>query len=345
MSELLLSICIPTYNRSAFLKEAIDSVLGQAAGLPAGAVEIVVCDNASTDATAAAVAGLAKDSPLPVRYFRNEENVGFDRNCLLAVERAAGRYCWLLGDDDLLAGGALLAVLRALAGQPADLYLGEKEDFYLTPDRPLKERRIMTFDRPVLFDFRDRREIGRYFRRNRKLIAFFNFISIMVFNRADWLAVEGRERFIGSGYIHVYMFMSLLWGGTGGRLVYLPDKLVRRRWGGDRIAGVEVRLKQDVASYHNIVQAVLKDEFYVRRIDSLVIRNDGFSWAVRARTGEGRRFYTRIFPFLFGYYWRQPLFWLKIVPLLFVPATLLKLLRWCYRVTVKGEALSWREIW
>jgi len=345
MSDRRLSICIPTYNRSAFLREAIASIIGQAAGAPAGTVEIVVSDNASTDDTAAVVGALANESPLPIRYFRNEANVGFDGNCLKAVERAAGRYCWLLGDDDLLADGALSVVLDALAARPADLYLGEKDDFYLTPDRPLKERRIMRLDRPTLFDFRDRRVIAGYFRQNNKLIAFFNFISIMVFRREAWLAVKDPERFVGSGYIHVYMFMSLLWDGQGGTLLYLPDKLVKRRWGEDRIVNVETRLKQDVTVFHRIVGAVLPDRFYLNEIDRLVIKNDGFSWAVRAKTGTGLRFYTGIFPFLLKLFWRQPLFWLKIFPLLFTPATLIKLLRWGYRVTVKGESLGWREIW
>ena len=78
-------------------------------------VEIVVSDNASTDATRAAV-DAACFSVAPIRYFRNDENVG-SRNFLLAVERASGEYAWVLGDDGTVrwkAGCApFLEVLRA----------------------------------------------------------------------------------------------------------------------------------------------------------------------------------------------------------------------------------------
>src|SRR5262249_53252835 len=43
----LVSICIPTYNSARYLPEAIESVLAQ----EFADYELVVCDNASTDAT------------------------------------------------------------------------------------------------------------------------------------------------------------------------------------------------------------------------------------------------------------------------------------------------------
>jgi abequosyltransferase len=214
-SGVLLSVCIPTYNRAEFLRQALASILAQTDGTVADELEIVVSDNASSDDTDQVVAQLRKNTSLKINYFRNERNVGFDRNCLTAVERASGRYCWLLGDDDLLAAGALATLLQTIKANPAvDLFLGEKEDFYLTPGRFLKERKIMPLDRPALFDFRRRQAVRDYFKANKKLIAFFNFISVLVFSRAGWLGVEDKEKFVGSGYIHVYMVMSLLWGGA-----------------------------------------------------------------------------------------------------------------------------------
>lgn len=46
----LLSICIPTYNRSQYLKETIDSIIGQEE-FKSENVEIVISDNCSTDDT------------------------------------------------------------------------------------------------------------------------------------------------------------------------------------------------------------------------------------------------------------------------------------------------------
>jgi glycosyltransferase involved in cell wall biosynthesis len=106
----LLSLCIPTYNRAQLLQPMLQSLCRQCASLGED-VEIVVSDNASTDATRAVVQ--AASSVYPITYSRNDRNVG-SRNFLLAVERAAGEYAWVLGDDDLVLEGGLRAVTEAL---------------------------------------------------------------------------------------------------------------------------------------------------------------------------------------------------------------------------------------
>ncbi|HEY6008951.1 MAG TPA: glycosyltransferase family 2 protein, partial [Geobacteraceae bacterium] len=97
-----LSICIPTYNRAGLLRETLESIVGQARD----GLEIVVCDNASTDATPQLVEAFRERFPA-IHYFRWPENMGFDRNILKTVEEAHGDYCWLMGDDDHLEKGAL----------------------------------------------------------------------------------------------------------------------------------------------------------------------------------------------------------------------------------------------
>jgi len=353
-NSVLLSICIPTYNRAEPLKEAVESVLAQAAEVRAEELEIIISDNASTDETDAVVNKLQKNAKPAIKYYKNEKNVGMDNNCQLLIERACGRYVWLLGSDDLLAAGSLKSVLRELAGpDQVDLYLGEKEDFYLTPDRPMRKQKVMALEKAEVFDFSRKETIDRYFKANKKLIAYCNFISIVIFKRERWLRVKNKQLFVGTFYLHLYVFQSLLWGSEPGTMKYLPVPLVRRRWGTDgahefeqykSLPFAEVRLRQDVLIYRQIAAAVFADRKYVRLIDGMVIRNDGFSWAVRTKIEGGWRFYFVVFPLLWGYYWDQPLFWLKIVPLLFIPNFMLRIMRGLYRQTVKGELLSAREM-
>jgi len=341
----LLSICIPTFNRVTLLKEAIDSILQQADGVSANDVEIVVSDNASTDGTDAAVGLIKKTARLPITYFRNDKNVGFDGNCLRVVGRATGQYAWILGDDDLLASGALPSVLHEIKGPAkADVYFGEKDDFYLTPDRPMRIRRVMKQTKEQLFDFKQKDVQVDYFRANKKLIAYFNFISMIIFDRSKWLQVEGKNAYDGTGYIHVYVFQSMLWGRQKGVLKYLPAILVKRRWGADRVDNQEKRLRQDVTMFRRIAEAVFEDKRYVRLIDDLVLRNDGFSWAVRAKLHDPKRFIQVILPFLFRAYWDHPLFWFKIVPLVFLPNFLLRFGRGFYRKLIKGEPINIKEM-
>ncbi|MFA4884264.1 MAG: glycosyltransferase family 2 protein [Desulfotomaculaceae bacterium] len=337
----LLSICIPTFNRALLLKEAVESILAQAEAVNTADLEIVISDNASSDETAKVVADLSLSAKVPIQYFKNESNFGFDVNCLKVVERASGEYAWILGDDDLLAAGALQRVTREIGAIPqADLFYGEKEDFLLTPDRPMRYRRIMPFPGVTIFDFKRQRTIEEYFRTNKKLIAYFNYLSNIIFKRESWLRTENKEAYLGSKYIHVYIFQKMLWGAAPGLLAYLPFPVVKRRWGNDSFVGPAERLMVDVTMYHRIAAGVFTDQKYVRMIDELVIRNDGYSWAVRAKINDPQRFNRVIWPFLVRYYWSQPLFWLKIAPLIFLPTLLLRFGRGLYRKTVKGEPLN-----
>jgi hypothetical protein len=84
----------------------------------AGLVEICVSDNASRDGTAQSLARLSQHPHCPVLYRRQPEDTGLARNLLAAVGLARGRYCWLLGSDDLLAPGALRRACELLDELP-----------------------------------------------------------------------------------------------------------------------------------------------------------------------------------------------------------------------------------
>lgn len=346
MSQVILSICIPTYNRAALLKEALESILPQIGEDLRDQVEIVVSDNASTDGTGQLVAERQKNSGRKIKYYRNPANLGFDANVLKVVEQASGEFCWIFGDDDLMAAGALGTVVRELASADGiDLFLGEKRDFLLTPDRPMRFRRIMDFPAGRVFDFRTARGTDEYFRANRKLIAYCNFLSNLVFRRGKWEQVAAKEDYVGSKYVHLYVFQSLLWGGRPGVLKYLPAVLVERRWGNDASYDAAARLAEDVRTYHRIAAAAFSDRRRAWQIDDLVIRNDVFSWAVRLKIKDPGRFRRETLPFLFRAYRGHPLFWFKLAPLALVPGFLLRLMRGAYRRQVKGEPIGLSELW
>lgn len=95
--EKILSICVPTYNRSGYLEKLLENVRTQLAEFDLlGSVEVLVSDNASADNT---VEIAAKFSDI-IHYKRNAENIGPDANFLGLFEMAQGKYIWLPGDDD-----------------------------------------------------------------------------------------------------------------------------------------------------------------------------------------------------------------------------------------------------
>jgi glycosyltransferase involved in cell wall biosynthesis len=107
----LLTIAIPTYNRSRFLKELLSSLFGQLIAEPR--VELIISDNASPDETPAVVADYVKRG-LRVRYLRNETNVGSGANFLQCFEQAGGKYVWIFADDDIIVPGGVAKILTLL---------------------------------------------------------------------------------------------------------------------------------------------------------------------------------------------------------------------------------------
>ncbi len=108
----LLSVCVPTYNRAHLLRLSLQAALPQVAK-HADLVELCVSDNASTDMTKEVVEECRSLGPL--RYYRNQTNLGFAGNIVnLATKHATGDYVWLIGDDDLINQGAVQKILDVL---------------------------------------------------------------------------------------------------------------------------------------------------------------------------------------------------------------------------------------
>ncbi|HEY0796717.1 MAG TPA: glycosyltransferase family 2 protein [Acidisarcina sp.] len=114
----LLTIAIPTYNRSSSINELLSHLAPQLKGV--SSVELIISDNASTDSTPSVVEHF-QCSGVALTYLRNETNLGMDGNFLQCFERARGKYVWLIGDDDVLVPGGLQKILKSLTHGDFDL--------------------------------------------------------------------------------------------------------------------------------------------------------------------------------------------------------------------------------
>ena len=90
----LVSVIIPTYNRPAYLKEAILSAVGQTYQN----IEILVSDNCSSENPQAIVESF-EDSR--ISFWRNETNIGMFANAMNTFKKARGKYVASLNDDDV----------------------------------------------------------------------------------------------------------------------------------------------------------------------------------------------------------------------------------------------------
>jgi glycosyltransferase involved in cell wall biosynthesis len=94
-----LTIAIPTFRRPALLLQAVESVARQHR---LDGVELLIVDN-DAQADDAFFAELQRRAgPVPLRYFRNEENVGMFGNWNRCIALCRTDWMTILNDDDLL---------------------------------------------------------------------------------------------------------------------------------------------------------------------------------------------------------------------------------------------------
>jgi glycosyltransferase involved in cell wall biosynthesis len=101
----MLSICVPTWNRSKFLKWSLERL-----SYDFPDADIVVSDNASTDDT--------RTVGLNYRYIRQDSNIGAFPNMFAALSAAKGDYAVYCADDDYLLPGPMAAAIAFMDEHP-----------------------------------------------------------------------------------------------------------------------------------------------------------------------------------------------------------------------------------
>jgi len=321
MTQPLLSICIPSYNRGAFLPDLFESILRGVAELPSAVadygVEVVVSDNGSTDDTAKQVATFT--DRLAISYVLQPENIGPDRNFLAVVDAAHGRFCWLMGSDDVLEPGGLFHVLDALTRwDVAGLSVNyARRSFDLAEIRPV--RPPVAYDHDVVVEGAETIYCD--------FVGHWGYLSGHVVRRDLWRAVcaTGEPLSFLNAYVHVLVMGRMAerlprWGyvhricvGWRGR----NDSFVTR----DHVD----RMMIDVVGYRDITRHLFGANSRITAAVSNVIAGTHILVHYRIakvfyHSGAGLR---RAAMTLTREYWRTPAYWRKLLPWMLVPAPVL----------------------
>jgi acetyltransferase-like isoleucine patch superfamily enzyme len=121
---MLLSICIPTYNRPHQLRLAVLSIFNSKIFQSREDIEIVVSDNSEGDESKLVMGDLVEANQR-VRYVKNNSNNGID-NLLSVLLLGVGRYRKLVNDTAVwtpLGLGALVGVVTASEGNRSLIYM------------------------------------------------------------------------------------------------------------------------------------------------------------------------------------------------------------------------------
>jgi len=194
-----LSVAIPTYNGSRYIQETLDSIISQ---LGNDCVEIVISDNASTDGTPEIIKEYQNKYSF-IKYFRNDEDLGADRNFDLAVRRSTGEYVWLFSDDDKMVPGAIEKVLDVLKDHPglATIFVNWGN---WSPDlKQCNVERTIDIQKDIFFRTSDD------FLSTLKLNAIF--VSSNIICRSLWEQTHSQI-YVGSNWIHYATLLTFIVG-------------------------------------------------------------------------------------------------------------------------------------
>ena len=212
-----LSICIPTYNRALLLEKTISNLVNQITKIDTQ-VEIIISDNASTDNTRE-ISKYYEKNYCFVKYFKNESNIGFDRNVDKSIKWAHGDYVWIVSDDDYYEDCVIAKIINVVNEVSCLSYLflnyGIFHNDYrdlITLSRSMSKHNLITNNKDDFY-------LNTCFANT--------LVSSNVFKRSEWLRTD-TSKYYNSGWIHVYVARDTLMSDA--KAYVFKDILIRQAW-------------------------------------------------------------------------------------------------------------------
>lgn len=193
---MLLTIAIPSNNKTYLLEEAIDSIITDPEF--GHNVDIVISDNTTTTATLNLYQDKYSDFD-HIHYFKSTQYDSLDSNVHRAVEISCSPFVWIFGDDDLLIPGALSDIVIHLLNCNPAVSIVNSSSF--TGSRAIESSRI-SLNRPSLFK---RTEDDLFLI---CLGGYITYVASIIVQRSLWLK-HYRHSLIGSYFAHLDTVLSI----------------------------------------------------------------------------------------------------------------------------------------
>lgn len=226
---MLLSICIPTYNRDKFLLKNLNLLASQIRESHLeNVVEINVSNNGSTDHTREFVLNFFKENNDIVNQYReNKTNEGPDANYIQTMHMANGTYSIMLGDDDYFIEGGLKIILSLISDHPdVDIFLSNRDEYTEEGDFRLRKYFVRDDIEDRIFDFSKHSDAGYYFYLSHDVGACLTFISSVIY-KTNVLSKYGEyDSSLDGTY---YSFWYYWWQDLrdGGKLYYRKEPYIK----------------------------------------------------------------------------------------------------------------------
>lgn len=299
-NDILLSICIPTYNQPQEVRVLLKSLLRQKI---TSEVEIIMRDDSTNFETEKIVKEYS--AKIPINYFKGEK-LGIDKAILFLTEKAKGKYIWWIGDDEVDDGGVEHVLTTVKKFPDISFILVNCRDF----NRGEATLRLGN---------------DRFFKDNNEVLEgvanVLGFISITIFKREMSLSgIEPSKKYIGSEFVNLYLVLHVL--SQKGRIYFLSKPYLINHlkehgedvyYRGFQVFGV---------NFFNIVQE-FRDKLDKKTIRKILAKNFSHIWRgalVNQVRGQNVRigFGSPIFKPICKLYWSFPEF-LIALPFLVMP--------------------------
>lgn len=113
----MLTIGIPTYNRPVKLKRLLLRLIS----IPGfSKIQLIISDNSDNNKTKQLVGKFVVDY-MNIQYYKNNVNLGFDRNMVNIYNMTNTKYLWFLSDDDDVSFKSYDCILSILENDAPDL--------------------------------------------------------------------------------------------------------------------------------------------------------------------------------------------------------------------------------
>ena len=263
----LLSICIPTKNRADVLDQCLQAIVNAPAF--SDDIEVVISDNCSTDNTKDVSLSFSEKHP-NIKYYRNEIDVGADRNILLSLERGSGVFLKINNDYSIFNKDSLDFLLRKIKEN-----LEEKPVLYFHQGANPQEKEIIT-------------DFNEIFKKEKWSMSW---IGCYGYWRDIFQNFEERDRRIDTMFQQIDWFIRSF--KEKKKIVYISKVLTTRypfkaKQGGYNF--IEVHTKNFLIQFKELVQEGLLQESTIEYVARNTLLPSMVSWLIKLKIANKGRF-------------------------------------------------------
>lgn len=201
MNSKILSICIPTYMRSAKLKKCIESIVKQFDNEVINKVDLLIFDNCSQDDTSV-ICNQYIHKYNNIKYIRNENNIGPDKNFLKILSfKLNSKFCHLMADDDMYCEKSLKDLIHFLE-KYNDLDFVYVNIIYFVEDilnNSIEHKKL--YNGKELLPYLSKKKFVKCVNNE------ISFLSGMIFNTKT-INLNNSNDFVGTNWLQSYMLFN-----------------------------------------------------------------------------------------------------------------------------------------